>query len=84
MLSVGHHYKIEATTYVTDAALDPYLKADTYNSEHLCLATCGYGQDPNNKNIYRPILRPSLRPNSKNDKDEEGLCDSNNTRMQVL
>ena len=51
---IRHNYKIEATTYVTDAALDPYLKSDSYNSEHLCLATCGYGQDPNNKNIYRP------------------------------
>jgi LPXTG-site transpeptidase (sortase) family protein len=51
---IRHIYKIDTTTYVTDAALDPYLKADTYNSEHLCLATCGYGQDPNNKNIYRP------------------------------
>jgi sortase (surface protein transpeptidase) len=51
---IQYKYKIEDTVYVKDAELDPYLKADTYNSEHLCLATCGYGQDPNNKNIYRP------------------------------
>lgn len=51
---IRHIYKIDTTTYVTDAALDPYLRADNYKTEHLCLATCGYGQDPNNKNIYRP------------------------------
>ncbi len=51
---IRHRYKIEATAYATDAAIDPYLRADNYSTEHLCLATCGYGQDPNNKNIYRP------------------------------
>ena len=51
---IRHRYKIEDTTYATDAAIDPYLRADNYKTEHLCLATCGYGQDPNNKNIYRP------------------------------
>ena len=51
---VQRKYTIEDTIYVKDAALDSYLRADKYNTEHLCLATCGYGQDPNNKNIYRP------------------------------
>ena len=51
---VQHKYTIESTTYVKDAGLDPYMRADSFNTEHLCLATCGYGQDPNNPNIYRP------------------------------
>ena len=51
---IQHKYTIESTTYVKDAELDPYMKADSFNTEHLCLARCGYGQDPNNPNIYRP------------------------------
>ena len=35
------------------AAIDPYLSADLFDTEHLCIATCGYGQDPYDKNIYR-------------------------------
>ncbi len=50
---VRHNYKIYDTVYVKDAAIDPYLSADLFDTEHLCLATCGYGQDPYNKNIYR-------------------------------
>ena len=50
---VRHNYKIYDTVYVKDAAIDPYLRADLFDTEHLCLATCGYGQDPYNKNIYR-------------------------------
>ena len=51
---IQHRYRIESTTYVKDAGLDPYMKSDSFDTEHLCLATCGWGQDPNNKNIYRP------------------------------
>ena len=51
---IQHKYVIEDTTYVKDSELDPFLRSDKYNSKHLCLATCGYGQDPNNKNVYRP------------------------------
>ena len=50
---VRHNYKIYDTVYVKDAAIDPYLSANLFDTEHLCLATCGYGQDPYNKNIYR-------------------------------
>lgn len=50
---VRHSYKIYDTVYVKDSAIDPYLRADLFDTEHLCLATCGYGQDPYNKNIYR-------------------------------
>ena len=50
---VRHNYKIYDTVYVKDAAIDPYLRLDLFDTEHLCLATCGYGQDPYNKNIYR-------------------------------
>ena len=50
---VRHNYKIYDTVYVKDAAIDPYLRSDLFDTEHLCLATCGYGQDPYNKNIYR-------------------------------
>ena len=50
---VRHTYKIVDTVYVKDAAIDPYLTADIFDTEHLCLATCGYGQDPYNKKIYR-------------------------------
>lgn len=50
---VRHKYKIFDTVYVKDSAIDPYLSADLFDSEHLCLATCGYGQDPYNKKIYR-------------------------------
>ena len=50
---VRHNYKIYDTVYVKDAAIDPYLSSDLFDTEHLCLATCGYGQDPYNKNIYR-------------------------------
>ena len=51
---VQHKYTIESTTYVKDGRLDPYMRADSFNTEHLCLATCGYGHDPNNPHIYRP------------------------------
>ncbi len=51
---IRHEYRIEDTVYAIDSEIDPYLRADTYDTEHLCLATCGYGQDPNNKEIYRP------------------------------
>ena len=50
---IRHTYKIYDTVYVKDSAIDPYLSADLFDSEHLCLATCGYGQDPYNKKIYR-------------------------------
>lgn len=50
---IRHKYKIIDTVYVKDSAIDPYLGADLFNSEHLCLATCGYGQDPFNKKIFR-------------------------------
>ena len=50
---VRHNYKIYDTVYVKDAAIDPYLRSDLFDTERLCLATCGYGQDPYNKNIYR-------------------------------
>ena len=45
--------QIYDTVYVKDAAIDPYLTAELFDTEHLCLATCGYGQDPYNKKIYR-------------------------------
>ena len=51
---VMHEYRIKATTYVIDADIDPYLRADSSDTEYLCLATCGYGQDPNNEKISRP------------------------------
>lgn len=51
---VRHRYKISDTLYAQDAEIDPYLSADLFDSEHLCIATCGYGQDPFNKEIYRP------------------------------
>ena len=51
---IQHRYTISDTVYVTDAAIDPYLSADLFDSEHLCLATCGYGTDPYNSKIYRP------------------------------
>ncbi len=50
---VRHVYTIVDTVYVKDAAIDPYLSADLFDTEHLCIATCGYGQDPYDKNIYR-------------------------------
>ena len=50
---IRHKYKIMDTVYVKDSAIDPYLTADLFDTEHLCLATCGYGQDPYNKKIYR-------------------------------
>ena len=50
---IRHTYKIYDTVYVKDSAIDPYLSADLFDSEHLCLATCGYGQDPYSKKIYR-------------------------------
>ncbi len=81
---IRHRYRIEDTTYVTDAALDPYLKADNYKTEHLCLATCGYGQDPNNKNIYRPkntefivICVPEIGGNNEqNDENRQSIQDN--------
>lgn len=51
---IRHRYRIEDTVYVLDAELDPFMRSDSYDTEHLCLITCGYGQDPNNKDIYRP------------------------------
>ena len=51
---IRHKYRIKDTVYVKDAELDPYMNADSFDSEHLCLITCGYGQDPNNSEIYRP------------------------------
>ncbi len=50
---IRHNYKIADTVYVKDAAIDPYLTTDLFDTEHLCIATCGYGQDPFNKKIYR-------------------------------
>ncbi len=50
---VRHTYKIVDTVYVKDSAIDPYLTDDLFDTEHLCLATCGYGQAPYNKNIYK-------------------------------
>lgn len=50
---VRHVYTIVDTVYVKDAAIDPYLSAELFDTEHLCIATCGYGQDPYDKNIYR-------------------------------
>ncbi len=50
---IRHQYTISDTVYVKDAAIDPYLSADLFDSEHLCLATCGYGTDPYNSKIYR-------------------------------
>ena len=50
---IRHNYTISDTVYVKDKALDPYLTSDIFDTEHLCIATCGYGQDPFNKNIYR-------------------------------
>lgn len=78
---VRHRYIIETTTYVTDSALDPYLRADNYSTEHLCLATCGYGQDPNNKNIYRPkntefivVCTPEIGGNNEqNDENRKNI-----------
>ena len=51
---IRHKYTIDDTTYVLDAELDPFMSADSFDTEHLCLATCGYGQEPNNSEIYRP------------------------------
>ena len=51
---VKHKYTIVSTTYVKGSAVDPYLTADLFNTEHLCLATCGYGTDPFNKKIFWP------------------------------
>ncbi len=78
---IRHRYIIDSTTYVTDSALDPYLRADNYSTEHLCLATCGYGQDPNNKNIYRPkntefivVCTPEIGGNNEqNDENRKNI-----------
>ena len=51
---IQHKYRIEDTVYVKDAGLDQYMRSDSFETETLCLITCGYGQDPNNKDIYRP------------------------------
>ena len=51
---VKHKYTIVSTTYVKGSAVDPYLTADLFSTEHLCLATCGYGKDPFNKKIFWP------------------------------
>ena len=50
---IKHIYTISDTVYVKDADIDPYLRSDVFDSEHLCLATCGYGEDPYDKSIYR-------------------------------
>jgi len=50
---VKHVYTIDSVVYATDAEIDPFLNASLYDSEHLCLATCGYGQDPYRSDIYR-------------------------------
>ena len=50
---VKHIYTISDTVYVKDADIDPYLRSGVFDSEHLCLATCGYGEDPYDKSIYR-------------------------------
>ena len=51
---VRHKYKISTTIYVKGSAVDPYLTSDLFDTEHLCLATCGYGKDPYNKKIFWP------------------------------
>ena len=51
---IQHKYRIDDTIYVKDAGLDPYMRSDSFETETLCLITCGYGQDPNNQDIYRP------------------------------
>ena len=51
---VKHKYTIVSSTYVKGSAVDPYLTADLFSTEHLCLATCGYGRDPFNKKIFWP------------------------------
>ena len=79
-----HRYRIESTTYVKDAGLDPYMRSDSFDTEHLCLATCGWGQDPNNKNIYRPrntefivICVPEIGGNNEqNDENRQSIQDS--------
>ena len=79
-----HRYQIESTTYVKDAGLDPYMRSDSFDTEHLCLATCGWGQDPNNKNIYRPrntefivICVPEIGGNNEqNDENRQSIQDS--------
>ncbi len=81
---VQHRYVIEDTVYVKDAELDPFLRANKYDTEHLCLATCGYGQDPNNKNVYRPrntefivICVPEIGGNNEqNDENRQSIQDS--------
>ena len=78
---IRHRYRIESTTYVKDAGLDPYMRSDSFDTEHLCLATCGWGQDPNNKNIYRPkntefivICVPEIGGNNvQNDENRQSI-----------
>ena len=78
---IQHRYRIESTTYVKDAGLDPYMRSDSFDTEHLCLATCGWGQDPNNKNIYRPkntefivICVPEIGGNNEqNDENRQSI-----------
>ena len=78
---IRHRYRIESTTYVKDAGLDPYMRSDSFDTEHLCLATCGWGQDPNNKNIYRPkntefivICVPEIGGNNEqNDENRQSI-----------
>lgn len=50
---VRHMYKIVDTVYVSDSDLMPYLKADTYSEETLCISACGWGEDPIS-GIYYP------------------------------
>ena len=51
---IRHRYKIVSSVHVKGAAVDPYLSADLFDTEHLCLATCSYGKDPFNKKVFWP------------------------------
>ena len=51
---VRHSYRITSSVHVKGAAVDPYLSADLFDTEHLCLATCSYGQDPFDKKVFWP------------------------------
>lgn len=42
---VRREYEIVECVYVKDAAMMPYMSKDTYDSEMLCIVTCGYGTD---------------------------------------
>ena len=51
---VRHTYKIADTVYVSDSELMPFLKADTYSEETLCISACGWGEDPIS-GFYYPV-----------------------------